>query len=582
MTSRDDLVLVHPPSVYDFRRQVTLWGPISDLVPSNPIFDMSPIGFTTIAEYLERHGHRVRIVNLAVRMLLDPEFDAEKMLASLDPAAFGIDLHWLPHAHGALEVAGIIKRIHPQTPVIMGGFSSSYFHEELISYPQTDYVIRGDSTEKPFLSLIEHIKSGAGIDSLKRVPNLSWKDAKGTPHFNPLTHVPYELDDVSIDYRFSVNAVVRDRKLLNNLPFAKWRNYPIVAALTCRGCTCNCTICGGSSFASAHFLGREKPAFRSPETVAQDIRRICRFSRGPVFVIGDIRQPGMQYARIFLKSIQGIQNQVVLEFFWPVDRNFMEEIAGAVPRFVVEFSPESHDPEVRRYSGKPYSNDEIETSIESILAAGCGRADIFFMSGLPGQTPRSVMKSIDYCGKLLKRFDGDERLKLFISPLAPFLDPGCLAYEKPGQYGYKKFCSTLEDHRRALLGPSWKYILSYETKWMNRDELVQCTYSAALRLNRLKAEFGQADREQSQSTEERILKAVSLMERIDKLVAANGAPQLQKELVGLRPMIEEANDSTVCEKTELDLPVAGMPFRVVRAAGLFIEDRVKNLGQRFR
>jgi radical SAM superfamily enzyme YgiQ (UPF0313 family) len=113
LTSRDDLVLVHPPSVYDFRRQATLWGPISDLVPSNPIFDMSPLGFTTIAEYLERHGHHVRIVNLAVRMLLDPEFDAEKMLASFDPAAFGIDLHWLPHAHGSLEVAGIIKRIYP-------------------------------------------------------------------------------------------------------------------------------------------------------------------------------------------------------------------------------------------------------------------------------------------------------------------------------------------------------------------------------------------------------------------------------------------------------------------------------------
>jgi len=260
----------------------------------------------------------------------------------------------------------------------------------------------------------------------------------------------------------------------------------------------------------------------------------------------------------------------------------MEEIAGAVPRFVVEFSPESHDPEVRRYSGKPYSNDEIETSIESILAAGCGRADIFFMSGLPGQTPRSVMESIDYCGELLKRFDGDERLKLFISPLAPFLDPGCLAYEKPGRFGYKKFCHTLEDHRRTLLGPSWKYILSYETKWMNRDELVQCTYSSALRLNRLKAEFGQADTEQAQSTEERILKAVSLMKRIDRLVAANGASQLQKELARLRPVIEEVNDSTVCEKTELDLPVAGMPFRVVRAAGLFIEDKVKNLGQRFR
>ena len=41
------------------------------LVPSTPVFEMYPIGFTTMAEYLERHGLRVRILNLAVRMLND-------------------------------------------------------------------------------------------------------------------------------------------------------------------------------------------------------------------------------------------------------------------------------------------------------------------------------------------------------------------------------------------------------------------------------------------------------------------------------------------------------------------------------
>ncbi len=33
-----DIVFLHAPSVYDFRKRATLWGPISDLVPSTPIF----------------------------------------------------------------------------------------------------------------------------------------------------------------------------------------------------------------------------------------------------------------------------------------------------------------------------------------------------------------------------------------------------------------------------------------------------------------------------------------------------------------------------------------------------------------
>ena len=54
--SSSDLILLHAPSVYDFRGKSILYGPVSDLVPSTPVFEMYPIGFTTIAEYLERHG----------------------------------------------------------------------------------------------------------------------------------------------------------------------------------------------------------------------------------------------------------------------------------------------------------------------------------------------------------------------------------------------------------------------------------------------------------------------------------------------------------------------------------------------
>ena len=152
-----DLVLLHAPSVYDFRKKSILYGPVSDLVPSTPVFEMYPIGLTTIAEYLERRGLRVRIVNLAVRMLNSDRFDAEKLLKNLKPAAFGIDLHWMPHAHGAIEIARLCKKHHPNVPVMFGGFSSSYFHEELVRRPEVDFVVRGDSTEEPVLQLMQHL-----------------------------------------------------------------------------------------------------------------------------------------------------------------------------------------------------------------------------------------------------------------------------------------------------------------------------------------------------------------------------------------------------------------------------------------
>ncbi len=54
--SRVDFVLLHAPSVYDFRERSIMFGPVSDMVPSTPIFEMYPLGFTTMAEYMERHG----------------------------------------------------------------------------------------------------------------------------------------------------------------------------------------------------------------------------------------------------------------------------------------------------------------------------------------------------------------------------------------------------------------------------------------------------------------------------------------------------------------------------------------------
>ena len=142
-----DLLLLHAPSVYDFREHAILYGPVSDMVPSSTVFEMYPLGFLTIASHLHDRGLDVRIVNLAVRMMDDPAFDVPGFLAGVAPRAIGIDLHWLPHAHGALEVARLCKERHPDVPVIMGGLSASYFHEDLVRYPQVDCVLRGDSTE---------------------------------------------------------------------------------------------------------------------------------------------------------------------------------------------------------------------------------------------------------------------------------------------------------------------------------------------------------------------------------------------------------------------------------------------------
>jgi B12-binding domain/radical SAM domain protein len=556
-----DLVLLHPPSVYDFREKTILYGPVSDLIPSSFMFEMYPIGFTSIAEYLENAGYRVRIVNLAVRMLNDKKFDAEAFIKRLEAPLFGIDLHWLVSAHGAIEVARIVKRCHPQAKVIFGGFSSSYFYRELMQYLEIDYVMRGDSTEEPLRQLMDCVRNNSEPEA---VPNLVWRDGQGKVRENPFSYVPADLSPVMVSYYANtVRSVIRYRDLASYTPFRGWARYPITAVLTCRGCTQNCVVCGGSAAAFRNFYHREKAVFRSPKAVAQDVKQIERFSRGPIFILGDLQQAGKDYAYEVLRRLEKdrVKNQVILELFSPAPADFLLQMSRSCPNFCLEISPESHDPEVRRASGRNYSNQDLEQTLADALDVGCGRLDVFFMIGLPKQTPKSVMDTIDYCDFLLQKFEGDKRLSLFIAPLSPFLDPGSLGFEQPERHGYRILFRTLEEHRQALLSPSWKYSLNYETEWMTRQQIVDTAYEAILRLNRVKAKYGTISLEMADAGEQRVKLAWEMANRIDSMLSRGDFERIPQ----LKPDIDEINTFPVVERRQLELPVGLVKLRFLRS-----------------
>lgn len=469
-----DLVLLHPPSVYDFRRLNIVHGPISDLIPSTPVFESYPLGFVTLAGYLQSKGYEVRIVNIANRMLRDKRFDVERFIRKLDASVFGIDLHWLPHAQGGLEIAKIVRRHHSE-PVIFGGLSATYFHRELVEYPQVDAVLRGDSAEIPLERYMKAVERGKGFED---VPNLTWK-ARGKVKVNRLSHVPTGLD-IRMDYERLIKSAIRFRDISGYVPFNDWTTYPLTAVLTCKGCAHNCVTCGGSRSAYRHICGRERLAFKKPETIGDEIESIQNYIRGPIFIIGDILQGGASYAERLLGELRKrkASNQFVFEFFAPPPRNLLEDIARSVDSFSVELSPESGDETERRNQGRQYSNRMLEDMVADCMELDCQRFDMFFMFPIPGQTRDSLMGTVHYASQLLRKH-GDGRFHPFISPLAPFLDPGSLAFESPKEYGYRLFCRTLEEHRKALLLPTWKQTLNYETDLMDRGTIVESAYASA-------------------------------------------------------------------------------------------------------
>lgn len=547
--SDPDITFFHPPSIFDFRERPEVLGPISDVIPSSPVFEMYPIGLTSLADRLEREGYNARIINLAHEMLTDSEFDPEEEIAACSAKWYAVDLHWLPHAHGAIEVARLIKKHHPDAPVIFGGLSSTYYHEELIEYPSVDYVLRGDSTEEPMAQLADALRTDGDLST---VPNLTYQEG-GETKINPLTYQPDDLDDLSIpSYTYAIKSVLKYGSLRKVLPHKGWLDKPITMLLTSRGCRHACSFCGGAdSYADVH--GRPGPAFRSPEKLIEDVRTITSFSEGPIFIVHDLRQAGWDYASEFFELLaeEDVENEFVFELFGPAPEKYFEMIDDAVDHYSLELSPESHEPEIRKKMGKfAVSNEAIEDTIEAALDNGCQNIDVFFMIGLPDQTYEEAVGAVDYAEHLLEDFD-DDRIVPFIAPLAPFLDPGSPAFENPEAFGYESLAETLEEHRQLLLEPSWKRMLSYETEHLTRDDIVDATYEAARDMNRLKYDHGLLEEETYRDILEKLEISERVVERVDEIYESTPEEDRDKELEKLAEDVPDFGEYSIAGEDEL-------------------------------
>ncbi len=576
-----DLVLLHPPTVYDFRKEMLFTGPISDVVPSSPVFEMYPIGLTSIGDYLERFGLRVKIINIANRMLLNPNFDVEKKIRKLKTKAFGIDLHWLPHSHGSIELAKIVKKYHPDTPVIFGGLSSTYFYKELIQYPFIDFVMRGDTTEKLLLMWLNKLENKQ--TDFSDIPNLTWKRGEHY-YFNEMTYVPDSLDEFNLPgYRYIIGSVFKYLNLLDPLPYKGWLQYPNTAILTSKGCTYNCLICGGSKDAYELNCNRKKLVMRSPQKMLEDIALIQRFTRAPIFLLNDIRQGGKAYVDEFLDGLSRMKltNEIVFELFNYADEDFFKRLNAAIPKYSIELTLESADENIRKYNGKlPCTNEKVIEMLQFARLNGCAKIDLFFMTGIPDQDYESAMRNVDFCENIHHECGNDKRINYFIAPLSPFLDPGSPAFENPEKYGYKKFCHHLEDFRQAMKQPSWKNMLSYETNKMSREDIVRATYDSALKLNEFKWKNHIIEKEVYEDVKLKIAKSVSFLKHLDEIELL--PPEIRdQELTKIKKEVEKINRHSICGKNELKWEVkklfANFPSLAWIGLELLIKDRWKML-----
>lgn len=427
-----DLLIIHVPKFSNYYR------PYGDFMSVNLI----PMATWALADLAAQKGIRTQILHLGIEWIETGVFSALEHLKDTSPRLIAIPLHWHAQSYQVLEAAREIKARHPNTFILLGGYTASFFHREILSaYPQIDGILRGDA-EGPLPALIDSLSSALPLES---VANLSWRK-DGRVIENPLSFVASE-DDIDQSSYANLRLLKGRETYIHHmgLPFiwsktlSKKDNKrffhlgpPLFLLNIGRGCTGNCTWCGGGARAQALIGGRKSVVFRAPEKVADTACEAAEAGYKMLHMAFDPGREGERYYRVLFPELRrrNLKMKCYFESFSLPSTAFLKAFAVTfdLKNTTIAVSPESGVERIR-YRNKTfgYSNHDLLTTIGAAEKLGI-RIDSFFAMGIPGEKETDLAATRDLRGMIRKKFKNIGRLwtsTITLEPAAPWhLDPG--------------------------------------------------------------------------------------------------------------------------------------------------------------
>jgi B12-binding domain/radical SAM domain protein len=538
MMSHYDVILIHPPAIYDFRTKSLFPGALGASVEQVQ-FTKVPIGMLSIADYLDRHGYKVIIDNLGDRMVESPSFDVVQHLRNLDAAVFAIGLHFQHHSQGAIEIARLCKELHPESLIVLGGLTATCFHEEIIQkYSFVDAVIRGEA-EKPFLEFMNALKKN---EKITPTPNLTYRLENAQITVTPLMPPSQNLDEFEFT-RFDLLEPKNSIYWLESKP--RW------SLVVGRGCVHNCSICGGSAYTYKTRLGMVKPSMRSPAKIIEDIKRLNSQGIRNIGLYQDPRMGGKKYCKDLLKTLRtesANMERLSLDLLAPADEELIRDIAAIGRQVVVHICPDTGCDEVRKKLGRRYTNEELMNTIK-LCHKYLIPVTTFFSVALAGETRQEVLKTLDLWAELssldtltLSKTDYWE-LGCNIPVGGPIvgpivLDPGSQAFDNPQKYGYKLKYPTLEEYIKGLSEPSWVSWLNYETDILNSDQIDALILESVDFGIDAREQFGVYNQAQAAYEKKKLQTDIITIKEVKRIMTLADSMEREKSLKSLKEKVE--------------------------------------------
>jgi anaerobic magnesium-protoporphyrin IX monomethyl ester cyclase len=383
--------------------RVLLINPPYPRFPADPKNASPPLGLAYIAAVLEPQRHTVKITDcvvegfatetevgnrtvygLSIRQLL-------QIIKEYRPDIIGISCMFSTLDSIVKDLSRRIKGEFPEITIVLGGTHATVLAEQLVREPSIDYVVRGEG-EHAFPRLVEHLEQKRPVET---VNNLTWLD-NGEIHSTPQEFIE-DIDKLPLPARHLLNMEGYIR--IGHLQGLTKKGTRATTLITSRGCPAKCVFC------SIHAVWGNKFRAHSPEYVLNEMQQL-RDKYGIEHLVFEDDNMTLDRARaeaIFRGMVdRGFDfswtapNGVAL---WTLDAGLLTLMRES-GCYWLSLGVESGDPKtLREIIHKPLQIDKI-----NYIVKVCKRLKIhttaFFVIGLPGETPQSMRRSMQYAENL--------------------------------------------------------------------------------------------------------------------------------------------------------------------------------------
>ncbi len=434
---------------------------------------MMAVGLPALAEVVENTGRAAQVVHLGVERRVDPSFDLRTFLQRRKPRVIGLSLHWHPQTYHTVQAARQVKEALPDAFVVLGGFTATAFHDQIVAEEKAvDAVIRGDG-EKPLLDLVHALDHSS---PLSNVPNLTYRasgEVRQTPQsytatadalsqlgferFDLVSHARQYIRDCGLHYVPHNRNLHRMMRLAQSVFGGSGRFMVLPAG---RGCSVNCAWCGGGFGVHRRWHGRKGPIqLHSGRLAALVARSVELGFRGVHACFDPHPNDPAHWVDVFDRVRRSdVRTGILFESFRLPHPALAAALGRTFRRPVVAISPESPREDVRhKVRGLPFSNDELLGAVEHCAAAG---VDVLlsFGLGLPGETEGAIDEAVALharCVAVARKARRGSRVLLRTFPIE--MEPGAPWSEPGGRWGVvpsrNSFLDYVKAHTPGHTGP---------------------------------------------------------------------------------------------------------------------------------